>query len=76
MIEFKFEFAALPLIMLCTEAIYSLSVNIKALYAVVFALCSRSFGHRKKVLQEIYVVLAQFASQGSENCKTLASDQG
>ena len=52
---------AVPLIKLCTEAIYSLSVSIKALYAVVFALYSRSFGHGKIVLQEIYVILAKFA---------------
>ena len=67
---------AVPLIMLCAEAIYSLSVSIKALYAVVFALYSRSFGHRKIVLQETYVVLAKFAPQGSESCKTLGSDPG
>ena len=52
------------LIMLCTEAIYSLSVSIKELYAVVFALYLRSL---KTVLQEIYVHLAKFAPQGSEN---------
>ena len=58
--------SALPLIMLCTEAIYSLSVSIMAPYAVVFALYSRSFGHRKVVLQEIYVILAKFEAKGSE----------
>ena len=62
--------------MLCTEAIYSHSVSIKALYAVVFALYSRSFGHRKIVLQEIYVILAKSALQGSENRKILGSDPG
>ena len=62
--------------MLCTEAITSLCVNIKAVYAVVFALFSKSFGRRKIVLQEIYVILAKFAPQGSENRKTLGSDPG
>ena len=71
-------FCAVPLIMLSTEAITSLSVSIQALYAVVglFALYSRSVGHRKIVLQEIYVVLAKFAPQGSENCKILGSNLG
>ena len=68
--------SAVPLTMLCTEAIYSLSVSIKALYAVVFALFSRSFGHRKIVLEEIYETLAKFALQGSENRKILGSDPG
>ena len=63
-----------PLIMLWTEAVHSLSVSIKALYAVVFALYSRSFGHRKTVLEEIYVILAKFAPQGSGNFKILGSD--
>ena len=67
---------AVPLIKLCTEGIYSLSASIKVLYAVVFALYSRSFGHRKIVLQEIYVILAKFALQGSENHKILGSDLG
>ena len=62
--------------MLRTEAMYSLSVSIKALYAVVFALYSRSFGHRKIVLQEIYVIFAKFAPQGSENRKILDLDPG
>ena len=66
---------AVPLIMLCTEAIYSLSVSIKALYAVVFALYSRRFDHMKIVLQEIYVILEKFA-QGSENRKILGSSLG
>ena len=52
---------AVPLITLCTEVIYSLPVSIKAQYAVVCALHSRSFGHRKIVLQEMYVILAKFA---------------
>ena len=55
---------------------YSLSVSIKALYEVVFALYSRSFNYRKIVLQEIYVILAKFALQGSENCKILGSNSG
>ena len=67
---------AVPLSMLCTEAIYSLSVSIKALYAVVFALYSKSFGRTKILLQETYVILAKFALQGSQNRKTLGSDQG
>ena len=46
--------------MFCTEAIYSLSVSTKAPYAVVFALHSRSFGHRKIILQETHVILAKF----------------
>ena len=64
--------------MICREAIYSLSVSIKAPYAVVFALYLRSFGHRKIVLQEIhaYATLAKFAPQGSENGKILGSDPG
>ena len=62
--------------MLCTEAVYLLSVSIKALYAVVFASCSRSFGHRKIVLQEIYITLAKFPPEGSENCKILGSNPG
>ena len=62
--------------MLCTEAMHTLSVSIKALYAVVFALYWRSFGHRKIVLQEILVILAKFAPQGLENCKILGSDPG
>ena len=66
---------AVPLIMLCTEA-YSLSVSIMALYAVVFALYSRSFGHRKTVLQETYVILAKFAPQDSEIRKILGSNPG
>ena len=37
---------------------------------------SRSFGHRKIVLQEIHVILAKFAPQSSENCKILGSDPG
>ena len=67
---------AVSLNMLRTEAIYSLSVSIKALYAVVFALYSRSFGHRKIVLQEIYVISAKFALQDSENRKIMGSDPG
>ena len=70
---------AVPLIMLYTEAIYSLSVRIKALYAVVFALYSRSFGHRKVFLQETYryVILAKFAPRGSKNRKPdLSCEQG
>ena len=69
-------FCAVPLIMLCAEAVYSLSVSIKTLYAFVFALYSRSFGHRKIVLQEIYVILTTFAPQGSENRKILGLDPG
>ena len=66
-----------PLTMLCTEAIYSLSVSIKALlYAVAFALYSRSFDHRKIFLHEIYLNLAKFAPQGLENDKILVSDPG
>ena len=53
-----------PLIMLCTESIYSLSISIEALY-------SRNFGRRKIVLQEIYVILAKCAPQGLENRKIL-----
>ena len=49
--------------MLSTEAICSLPESIKALYAVVSALFSRSFGHKKIVLQEIYVILAKFEPQ-------------
>ena len=56
-----------PLIMLSTDAIHSLSVSINALYAVVFALYSRSFGYRKIVFQEICVILAKFEPQGSKN---------
>ena len=67
---------AVPLIMLCTEAIYSLSASIKALYAVVFALYSGSFGRMKIVLQEIHIILAKFAPQGLENRKILDSDPG
>ena len=67
---------AAPLIMLCTEAIHSLSVNIQALHAVVFALYSRSFGHRKIVLPEIYVILAKSTPQGSGNRKILGSNPG
>ena len=44
------------------------------MYAVVFALYSRSFGHRKIVLQEIYEIWAKFAPQGSENRKILRSN--
>ena len=56
---------------------YSLSVSIKALrMQFVFALYSRSFGHRKIVLQEIYVILAKFALHGSENRKILGSNPG
>ena len=66
----------LPLIMLCAEAITSLFVSIKALYAVVFALYSRSFGHRKIVLQKICAILAKFAPQGLKNRKILGSDPG
>ena len=62
--------------MLCIEAIYSLSASVKALYAVVFALYSRGFGHRKIVLQEIYVILAKPAPQSSENHKILVLDSG
>ena len=62
--------------MLCTEAIYSLSVSIKALYGVSFALYSRSFGRRKIVLQEICVVSAKFVSQGLQNSNVLGSDPG
>ena len=68
-------FCAVPPIMLCTGAITSLSVSIKALYAVVFALYLRSFGHRI-VFQEICVNLAKFALQGLENCKILCSKSG
>ena len=73
-----FLHSSLPLITLCTEAVYSLSASIKALHAVVFALYSTSFGHRKIVLQEIYiyVILTKFAPQGSENRKILGSDPG
>ena len=62
--------------MLRTQAIYSLSVSVKALYAVVFALYSRSFGYRKIVLQEIglYVILTKFAPQDSENRRIMGSD--
>ena len=60
---------AVPLIMLCTEATYSLSVSIKTLYAVVFVLYSRNFSHKKIILPEIYVILAKFAPQGSKNRK-------
>ena len=67
---------AVPLIMLCTEPIYSLSVSIKGLYVVAIALYSRSFGHRKIVLQEIYVILAKFALQRSENRRILVSGRG
>ena len=59
----------LPLIMLCTETIYSLSASIKTLYAVVLASYSRSFSPRKIISQEIYVILAKFAPQGSKNRK-------
>ena len=62
--------------MLRTEAIYSLSVSTKAMYAVVFAMYSKSFGHRKIVLQEIYVILAKFAPQNSKNRTILDSDPG
>ena len=62
--------------MLCTEVIYSLAVSNKALCAVVIALYSRNFGHRKIVLQEIHLILAKFASQGSKNHKILGSDLG
>ena len=55
--------------MLSTEAIYPLFVCIKALYAVVFALYLKSFDRRKIFLQEIYVIFAKFAPQGSENRK-------
>ena len=48
----------------------------ETLYAVVFALYSRSFGRRKIVLQEMYVILAKFARHGSGNRKTLGSDPG
>ena len=65
---------AVPLSMLSTEAMYSPSVSIKALYAVVFALYSRSFGHRKIVLYKIYAILTKFAPQGSKNRKILGSD--
>ena len=42
-----------------------------------FAVYSRSFGHyRKIILQEIHVILAKFAPQGSENRKILSSDPG
>ena len=56
---------------------YSLSVSIKALYTVLFYLhCTRrSFGHRKIVLQEINVNLAELAPQGSENRKILDPGQ-
>ena len=65
---------AVFLIMLSTEAMYSLSVSIKTLYTdVVFALYLKSL---KIVLQEIYVILAKFATQGSENCKILGMDPG
>ena len=69
---------AVPLFTLCAEAkpIFSLSVSIKALYAVVFAWYSITFGHRKIVLQKVYVILAQFAPQGSENCKILGLNPG
>ena len=67
---------AVPLIMLCTEAMHSLSVSIKALYAVVFALYSTRFDHRKIVLQKICVILAKFALQGLEICNILGSDPG
>ena len=54
---------------------YSLSVSIKTLYAVVFALYARSFGHRKIVLQEILVILAKFAPQGLEIAKFWARNR-
>ena len=60
------------LITLCTEAIYTLSINIKALYAVVFPLYLRSFGHRKIVLQETYLILAKFTPRGLEIAEFLA----
>ena len=69
-------FCAVPLIMLCTEAIYSLSVNIQALYVVVFSLYLGSFDHRKIVLQEIYAIFAKFTPQGSEKRKIWVSDPG
>ena len=65
---------AVPQIMLCTEAIYSLSVSIKAWYAIVFALYSRSFGHRKILLREIYVILAKFAPQRFGKSQNLGSE--
>ena len=40
----------------------------------MFALYSRSFGQRNIILQEIFVILAKFAPQGSKNRKNLNSD--
>ena len=67
---------AVPLIMLCTEAIYSLCVSTKALYAVVLALYSGSFGRGTIFLQEIYEILPKFSPQGSKNRKIWDSDAG
>ena len=56
--------------------LYSLSVGMKAQYAVVFALHLRNFGHKKVILQEISVISAKFVPQGSKNYKILGSDPG
>ena len=63
---------------LYTEAINSLSVSIKVLYAVVFALYSKKFWSQENSFtrNNLYVNLAKLTPQGSENLKIMGSDPG
>ena len=65
---------SVPLIMLCAEAVYSISVSIKVWYAVVL----EKFWSQENCFTRNTrkIILAKFASQGSENCKILGSDAG
>ena len=65
----------LPLIMLRTEAIYSRSGSIKALYAVAFAFYQIIFGHRKSFTRNI-PNFDKICASRLENLKILGSDPG
>ena len=56
------------------EAIYSLSVSIKAFICSCICVVLEKFWSQEIVLQEIYVILAKLAPQRLKNCKILGSD--
>ena len=63
---------AVPLIMLCTEAICLLSVSIKALYAIVF---ERFWSQENSFARNTRkIILAKFAPQSLEKRKILSLD--
>ena len=69
-----------PLIMLCTEAIYmrSLFISIKALQSVCSCICIvlEKFWSQENSFTRNIRNFAKFASQQSENRKILGSDPG